>query len=96
MNNKDFISDLASRLGIPVKEAQRGVSAFALTIADTLEAGDVLSVQNFGSFEIKKKLERIVVNPTTRQRQLIPPKLAIAFKQAPSLKEKLNATSATQ
>ena len=81
-------------MGITAKEAQHGVSALAFTIADTLEAGDVLSVQNFGNFEIKKKLERIVVNPTTHQRQLIPPKLAITFKQAPSLKEKFNTTSA--
>ena len=40
-------------------------------------------------FEIKKKLERIMVNPSTQQRMLVPPKLVLNFKPAPTLKEKV-------
>lgn len=88
MNNKEFINELSARADIPAKETQKAVAAFAGVLADALEEGDSLAVQGFGSFEVKKKLERVVVNPTTKQRQLIPPKLSISFKPGAALKEK--------
>lgn len=88
MNNKDFITELATRSNVSVKDAQKMVEAFTIALADSMEVGDSLTLQGFGSFEIKKKLERIVVNPATKQRQLVPPKLAISFKPGTSLKDK--------
>ena len=46
---------------------------------------------NFGSFEVKKRLERIMVNPSTGQRMLVPPKLVLNFKPVASIKEKLKS-----
>ena len=43
----------------------------------------------FGTFEVKKRLERVVVNPTTKKRQLVPPKLVLGFRPVASVKEKL-------
>ena len=40
------------------------------------------------TFEVKKKLERVSVNPVTKQRLLIPPKLMLTFKPSAGLKEK--------
>lgn len=88
MNNKEFINKLAERLDISSKEAQKLTNTFIAELADRLDDGNVLSIQGFGSFEVKKKLERIVVNPATKQRMLVPPKLALAFKPSTTLKEK--------
>ena len=33
--------------------------------------------------------ERMVVNPTTKKRQLVPPKLVLAFRPVAAIKEKL-------
>ena len=41
-----------------------------------LEEGNVIAVQGFGSFEVKKKAERISINPASKQRMLVPPKLS--------------------
>lgn len=49
---------------------------------------DSIVIQNFGSFEIKKKLERISVNPVTKQRLLVPPKLVLTFRPSNVLKDK--------
>ena len=43
----------------------------------------------FGNFEVKKRLERVIVNPTTGQRMLVPPKLVVAFKPSQILKAKI-------
>ena len=53
-----------------------------------LEEGNVISVQGFGTFEVKKKAERISVNPTTKQRMLVPPKLVLTYKPSSLLKDK--------
>lgn len=90
MTNKDFIKALSERNDISAKEAQSLVDALTETMADTLDDGDTITIQGFGNFEVKKKLERIIVNPTTKQRQLIPPKLAVAFKPSNVLKDKIN------
>ena len=51
--------------------------------------GESVSVAGFGSFEVKKRLERIMVNPSTGQRMIVPPKLVLNFKPAASIKEEL-------
>ena len=88
MNNKEFLEKLSNATELPAKEMQHLSGMFSSLIADTLEDGDVLTVQNFGNFEVKKKMERIVVNPSTKQRMLVPPKLAMSFKPGAAIKEK--------
>ena len=51
--------------------------------------GEVVSIPSFGSFEVKKRLERVVVNPSSGVRMLVPPKLVLGFKPAASVKEQL-------
>ena len=52
-----------------------------------LEDGNTISVQGFGTFEVKKQAERISVNPTTKQRMLVTPKLVLTYKPSPLLKD---------
>ena len=88
MNNKDFLNNLAARLETTPQDIQTIIEAFSKALSEKLEEGDTLAIQNFGSFEIKKKMERILINPSTKQRMLVPPKLTIAFKASNTLKDK--------
>ena len=92
MNNKDFLNQLAGKANISLSEAKQLSEAFTNMFADYADDGMVFSIQGFGNFDVKKKLERIVINPTTKQRQLIPPKLVISFKASNVLKDKLQTT----
>jgi len=58
-------------------------------MGDSFQEGDSVAIQNFGNFEVKKKLERIMVNPTTGQRMLVPPKLTLNFRISPTWKDQL-------
>lgn len=89
MNNKEYLSQMAAKLDISNKEVQTLTNLFVAELADKMEDGSILSVQGFGNFEVKKKLERIVVNPTSKQRMLVPPKLTLSFKPSTLLKDKL-------
>ena len=75
MNNKDFISELSRRVGYSMSDTQRLVNNVISAMGDSFQDDDAVQVPNFGQFEVKKKLERIMVNPSTQQRMLVPPKL---------------------
>lgn len=89
MNNKEFIADLASRTNRGSKETASLVNATVSAIIGELTDENAVFVPNFGTFEVKKKLERVLVNPTTKQRMLIPPKMTVNFKPNPTLKLKI-------
>ena len=89
MNNKEFIAELALRSGYTQADAQKLVNALIEGMGDSFEAGENVSLTGFGTFEVKKRMERVVVNPSTGMRMLVPPKLVLGFKPNASIKEKL-------
>ncbi|MQN50170.1 HU family DNA-binding protein [Prevotella copri] len=94
MNNKEYIAELAQQTGYSQEDTQKLVrkklvrKAIDAMIAE-FEDGEAVSIPNFGTFEVKKRMERVVVNPTTKKRQLVPPKLVLGFRPVASVKEKL-------
>ncbi|MBR1755571.1 MAG: HU family DNA-binding protein [Bacteroidaceae bacterium] len=88
MNNKEFISTLAQKEGLLQRDTQKLVNLLVAELTAQFESGHQLAVQNFGQFEVKKKMERVVVNPSTGQRMLVPPKLVLNFKTFSALRER--------
>ncbi|MBR6031221.1 MAG: HU family DNA-binding protein [Bacteroidaceae bacterium] len=91
MNSKEFISSLANRTGKSNKEVSSLVSATVSAIISELAEENSVAISGFGTFEVKKKLERVLVNPITKQRMLVPPKIVVSFKPNASLKMKMNS-----
>ncbi len=89
MNNKEFIVELSRRTGYSQEKCQRMVRQFVDGMISRFEEGEPVSVPGFGTFEVKKRMERIIVNPTTKKRMLVPPKLILGFRPVSSIKEKL-------
>ena len=89
MNNKQFIAELAKRMGYTAQDTQKMMYQVIDAMADSFLEGNSVGVLNFDSFEVKKKMERVIVNPTTGQRMLVPPKLTLGFKISPVWKDKL-------
>lgn len=89
MNNKDFISSLSRSTGYSMSDTQRMMTDIVNAMSDRFMEGDSVVIPNFGAFEVKKKLERIIVNPSTQQRMLVPPKLVLGFKPNSVWKDKL-------
>ena len=88
MNNKEFISELSRKLVYTNTDTSQLVSSVLGVITQELQDGNNIAIQGFGTFEVKKKLERISINPATQQRMLIPPKLVLTYKPSVTLKEK--------
>lgn len=89
MNNKEFIAELASRTKSNARETQQRMNALVQEMTERLCDEDSIMVSNFGTFETKKRLERVLVSPTTGLRMLVPPKIVVGFKQSNTLKSKI-------
>ena len=88
MNNKEFIAELAQREGFSLKDTADMVTSLVNHMTEQWEEGKQIAVSGFGTFEVKKKNERVSVNPVTQVRFLVPPKLALIFKPSNSIKQK--------
>ena len=89
MNNKDFIAELAQRTGFTAEDTQKYVNSIIEAMGDHFQESDSVLIPTFGTFEVKKKLERVMVNPSTGLRMLVPPKLVLSFKPNISWKERV-------
>lgn len=86
MNNKELIARLANDANYTQSDTQQMVTVIIDRMRESFEAGDSVTVGGFGTFEVKKRMERLVVNPGTGQRMLVPPKLVLGFKPRQSAK----------
>ena len=89
MNNKNFISELSKRIGKSIDETQMLTYALVDSMNEAFQEGNVVVINNFGTFEVKKRMERVMVSPTTKKKMLVPPKLVLGFKPSAAVKEKI-------
>lgn len=96
MKNKELITELSERLGWTQQEVTDTLSVFGSVLGSRLVDNDSVYLQGFGQFDIKKKTERISVNPANGKRYLVPPKLVPVFKPGATLKFKLKELKADE
>lgn len=93
MKNKELVTELASRLGWTASEVTDMLGAFSAVMSSALVDNDTVYLQGLGQFEVRKKAERISVNPANGKRYLVPPKLVPSFKPGTTVKNRLKALS---
>lgn len=89
MDSKTFVETVTGKLGRPKDEVGRMIDALGIIVGETLKNGDSITVPSVGTFEPRKRLERVSVHPTTGKRLLIPPKLLVGFKPSTLLKQRI-------
>lgn len=95
MKNKEFISALAAATGNRIGDTGRLLETVTTLMGDHFAKGDSVQMAGLGTFEVRKKMERIIVNPGTGQRMLVPPKLTLAFKPYLAMKASLGARASS-
>lgn len=89
MDYREFTDRLQKRTGRDISVIEKVMSGVVAVFKERCSDMDTVSIQGFGSFEPKKKMEREVVNPTTGVRMLIPPKIVLGFKPATGIKNRI-------
>ena len=67
MNNKQFIHELSNRTSYTLEDTQRMVYDMIDSMNEKFMEGEPVNVTGFGTFEVKKRMERVIVNPSTGQ-----------------------------
>lgn len=65
------------------------VTALCQVLTEAALEGDSVTFPGFGSFEPRKRIERIALHPSTGKRMLIPPKITLTFRPSTLLKQKV-------
>lgn len=89
MDNRTFIDLISGSTGMDKEKITGLITDLSKVIADAMVQEDSIMIPAFGTFEPKKKLERIVVHPLTGRKILVPPKLSVSFRPSSSMKQKL-------
>lgn len=89
MTNQELIAILAKRLDWTQRQTSDTLESAVSIINTKLADGESINIQGFGLFETKKKSERISVNPVSKQRFLVPPKITVNLRPGQSIKETL-------
>ena len=89
MNNKQFLTELSGKCQMSAEQAAQQIQTLIGVMENLWQNGDSVSLSGFGVLEVKKKNERVSVNPTTGVRMLVPPELVLTYKPSSILKEKL-------
>ncbi|MFV0580726.1 MAG: HU family DNA-binding protein [Parabacteroides gordonii] len=90
MNKAEFRNKLASRLELPQYVSNNIIDACLDIIAQSLQEGDPITLQGFGSFTPWLQTERLGRNPRTGKDCMIAPRTSVKFKPGKYLLQKLN------
>ncbi|MGN0214807.1 MAG: HU family DNA-binding protein [Muribaculaceae bacterium] len=89
MDTKELIERVANRIGRSGDDTAKLVEGLSIVLRERLSDLDSIAIPGFGTFEAKKKDERIVNNPSNGKRMLVPPRIVVGFKVSNVLKSKL-------
>lgn len=84
-----MVSKLQQRLGVGRDRVEAMLESFSGIVTERCAQMDSIMIQGLGTFEARKKMERVAVNPTTGKRMLIPPKIVLVFKPNNAIKNRL-------
>ena len=87
MTTQQIIAEICRRTDLSKEQVSTLLQGTTEIITDNLLDGKSIHIQDFGDLEVRKKNERVNVNPKTGVRTLTPPKLQLCFKQNTRLKE---------
>jgi DNA-binding protein HU-beta len=87
MNKAELINAVAASADVSKKDAEAVITATLDAITAALQEGDKVQLVGFGSFEVKKRAERIGRNPKTKESIKIPASKVPVFKAGKALKD---------
>lgn len=90
MTKSELIAAVASKTDSTRKNAEAAVNAMIEAVTEALVNGDKVSIVGFGTFEVRDRKEKTVINPQTKKKMTAPASKAPAFKAGQALKSAVN------
>lgn len=90
MNKTELIAQVAENAKVSKDDTATVIEATLKTIADTLAKGEKVQLLGFGTFETRKRSERMAKNPRTGEMVKVASSTVPAFKPGSALKKLVN------
>ena len=87
MNKTELIAAIADKTDLSKKDAEAAITAAIEAITEALSQQEKVQLVGFGSFEVKKRAERVGRNPKTKETIQIPASKTPVFKAGKALKD---------
>ena|ERR1043166_1561081 len=89
MTKADIVNEISEKTGIEKMEVQAAVEAFMKVIRNSMSEGENIYLRGFGTFQVKKRAEKIGRNISKNTTVLIPAHYVPVFKAARSFAERV-------
>lgn len=89
MNKTELIAAIAEKAELSKKDSEKALNAVVSAITEELAQGGKVQLIGFGSFEVKKRAERVGRNPKTKEAISIPASTYPVFKAGKALKDEV-------
>lgn len=87
LNKKALAEVISEKTKVTKKAAAETVDLVLETITNTLKDGGKVDLSGFGKFEVKVREQRNGINPSTKEKIVIPASKTPSFKAAKALKD---------
>ncbi|MEK7517912.1 MAG: HU family DNA-binding protein [Patescibacteria group bacterium] len=87
MTKRDLINVVAKKANLTNKAAREAVGSVINSIRDSLKRGEKVVITGFGTFSVRKRVERIGRNPKTGEKITIAARNAPGFTPGKTLKK---------
>ncbi len=87
MTKRELIEVVAKKANLTSKAAREAVAAFLNSVRDSLKRGEKVVITGFGTFSVRKRVERIGRNPKTGEKITIAARKAPGFTAGKTLKK---------
>ncbi|MBO4645056.1 MAG: HU family DNA-binding protein [Bacteroidales bacterium] len=85
MNKSELIDAIAAKANLKKVDAKNALEAFMATTADSLKAGEKISLVGFGTFSVSERAAREGRNPHNGEKIKIAAKKVVKFKAGSEL-----------
>lgn len=90
VNKEDLIKHVIDETGENRELVETIIDSFLQGIVDGLVEGNEVKIVRFGKFNVKSRVERNIVNPSTKEIMRLPTLSTVAFRPSQNVKDLFN------
>jgi len=90
LNKSDIIDYVSEEAYLSKRDARAAFEAIFEIISDALAAGSEVDIPNFGAIVVKERKEKVITNPGTGKKELVPQKKTAVLRLSKTLKDHIN------
>lgn len=90
LTRAQLAEEVQTKAGVTLAESAAMVDSIFDEVSKSLELDEIIKISSFGTFQVRKKGQRVGRNPKTKVEVAIKPRKVVSFKASNLLKDGVN------